>query len=308
MTNEYDIAIIGGGLTGLSAAYHLSKYGKRVILIEKEKELGGLVSSYHVNHYHIEKYYHHIFRSDRSLSGERLGYMRAGFHSLVEGILKGIEDNGGEVYKMHVDKIIIKNNEVKGIKVDGKFIGCDNVISTVSPLALRKIIDEKIINPLREIQYQGTVCALFALNDRLMDGIYWLNIKADIPIGAVIGHTNFAPLDDYGEYLIYVTSYFQDLNNSLWKMSEGEVINLYLSGLKKLFPSFDKRDVRWWRLARDVDTGPLFVTGFKNKVLPYKTKIDGLYLAGMFSIPNYPERSMNGSIKAGFECAKEVAK
>jgi len=91
-------------------------------------------------------------------------------------------------------------------------------------------------------------------------------------------------------------------------MSEGEVINLYLSGLKKLFPSFDKRDVRWWRLARDVDTGPLFVTGFKNKVLPYKTKIDGLYLAGMFSIPNYPERSMNGSIKAGFECAKEVAK
>jgi protoporphyrinogen oxidase len=76
--------------------------------------------------------------------------------------------------------------------------------------------------------------------------------------------------------------------------------------LKKLFPSFDEKAIKWWRLARGVDTAPIFETGFKNEVLPYKTKIKGLYLAGMFSHPNYPERSMNGSIKAGFECAEEV--
>jgi len=57
-----------------------------------------------------------------------------------------------------------------------------------------------------------------------------------------------------------------------------------------------------------MDTAPIFETGFKNKVLPYKTKIKGLYLAGMFSPPNYPERSMNGSIRAGLECAVEVCK
>ena len=427
MTAEYDIAIIGGGLTGLSAAYYLTKYGKKVIIIEKGKELGGLLSSYHVNNYPIEKYYHHIFRSDetilklidelglnnklewlkgttgyhingkvyslntpkeilqypylslfdkaklallvlrskrskedldnitakdlilnaagksvyenffepllqskfgdekdnvsaswllsrikirsdRSLSGEQLGYMRGGFYSLVEAILKEIEDKGGTINKKEVNKVITKNDEVNGIDVDGKFIGCDTVISTVSPLALSKIIDEKMLNPTREIRYQGTVCALFALNKRLMAEIYWLNIKADVPFGAVIEHTNFAPLDDYGEHLVYVTSYFQDLNNSLWEMSEEEVIKLYLSGLKKLFPSFDERTIKWWKLVRDVDTGPIFVTGFKNKVLPYKTKIKGLYLAGMFSLPNYPERSMNGSINAGFECAEEVMK
>lgn len=170
-------------------------------------------------------------------------------------------------------------------------------------MALNKIIGI----PLRtEIKYQGTACALFALKERLMDGIYWLNIKADVPFGAVIEHTNFAPFDDYGEHLVYVTSYFQSLNNPLWKMSEEEVITLYLSGLKKLFPSFDERTIKWWKLTRDIDTAPIFETGFKNKVLPYKTKIKGLYLAGMFSPPNYPERSMNGSIKAGFECAEEV--
>jgi len=242
-------------------------------------------------------------RSDRSLSGERLGYMRGGFHSLVEAILKGIEDKGGEVYKMRVDKIIIKNNEVKGIEVDNEFIGSDNVISTISPMALNKIIG---IPMIKGIKYPGTTCVLFALKERLMDNLYWLNIKANVPFGAVIEHTNFAPLDDYGEHLVYVTSYFHDLNSPLWRMSEEEVVNLYLSGLKKLFPKFDERMIKWWKLARDIDTAPIFETGFKNKVLPYKTKIKGLYLAGMFSPPNYPERSMNGSIKAGFECAEEV--
>ena len=33
---------------------------------------------------------------------------------------------------------------------------------------------------------------------------------------------------------------------------------------------------------------------------------DGLYLAGMFSEANYPERSMNGSVRAGYEAAGAV--
>jgi len=36
------IIILGGGPTGLAAAYHLSESGKKVVLLEKEKYLGGL--------------------------------------------------------------------------------------------------------------------------------------------------------------------------------------------------------------------------------------------------------------------------
>jgi hypothetical protein len=38
---HYDYAIIGGGVTGLTLAYYLSKNNKKVILIEKDKTLGG---------------------------------------------------------------------------------------------------------------------------------------------------------------------------------------------------------------------------------------------------------------------------
>lgn len=40
-TNQ-SVVIIGGGPTGLAAAYKLSEMGKRFVLIEKEKYLGGL--------------------------------------------------------------------------------------------------------------------------------------------------------------------------------------------------------------------------------------------------------------------------
>ena len=58
--------IIGGGLSGLAAAYKLAGKDK-IIIIEKEPELGGMASSYKIDNYHIEQYYHHIFASDKEL-------------------------------------------------------------------------------------------------------------------------------------------------------------------------------------------------------------------------------------------------
>lgn len=106
---------------------------------------------------------------------------------------------------------------------------------------------------------------------------------------------------------MYVTTYFQDPQSQLWRSSNEEVIELYLQGLEKLFPGFREK-VKWWRLRRDMDTAPVYEVGYGKKVLPYETKIKGLYLAGMFSDSNYPERSMNGSILAGFKCAEAVLK
>jgi protoporphyrinogen oxidase len=106
---------------------------------------------------------------------------------------------------------------------------------------------------------------------------------------------------------MYATSYFQEPKSILWSLRDEEVIELYLKGLEKLFPGIRKK-VKWWRLRRDLDTAPVYETGYGKKVFPFKTGINGLYLAGMFSQTNYPERSMNGSILAGFRCADEMAR
>jgi phytoene dehydrogenase-like protein len=45
-TNTYDTIIVGGGMAGLTAAAYLSRAGQKTLLIEKNRECGGLVNSF----------------------------------------------------------------------------------------------------------------------------------------------------------------------------------------------------------------------------------------------------------------------
>ena len=48
MPEKFDTIIIGGGLAGLTCATLLAKAGLKVILLEKNKRLGGYAVSYTV--------------------------------------------------------------------------------------------------------------------------------------------------------------------------------------------------------------------------------------------------------------------
>jgi len=70
-----NIAIIGAGLTGLSAADALSAAGHVVTIYEEQPVAGGLAGSFEVNGARLEKFYHHLFTSDTAMVAliERLG-------------------------------------------------------------------------------------------------------------------------------------------------------------------------------------------------------------------------------------------
>jgi protoporphyrinogen oxidase len=65
---NYDCVIIGGGYTGLSAAFELVKAGHRVLVIEADVHVGGLAGSFDVGGVQLEKFYHHWFTSDTYIS------------------------------------------------------------------------------------------------------------------------------------------------------------------------------------------------------------------------------------------------
>ena len=52
--NTYNTIIVGGGIAGLTAAAYLSRAGQKVLLIEKNKEFGGLVNSFSRDGFHFE--------------------------------------------------------------------------------------------------------------------------------------------------------------------------------------------------------------------------------------------------------------
>jgi protoporphyrinogen oxidase len=63
------VAIIGGGITGLTAAYTLLKQGVHVTIFETQPSLGGLSSTFDFGPFRWDRFYHCILTSDESLRG-----------------------------------------------------------------------------------------------------------------------------------------------------------------------------------------------------------------------------------------------
>jgi protoporphyrinogen oxidase len=60
----FDVVVVGAGFSGLSAAYELSRHNKSVLVLESDKEIGGLASAFDVNGVKLDKFYHHWFTND----------------------------------------------------------------------------------------------------------------------------------------------------------------------------------------------------------------------------------------------------
>lgn len=58
------VTIVGGGFTGLAAAYELAKNGVQVTVLEAESEIGGLAAAFDVHGEKLDRFYHHWFTND----------------------------------------------------------------------------------------------------------------------------------------------------------------------------------------------------------------------------------------------------
>jgi len=61
------VTIMGGGITGLSAAYLAAKDGWDVTVLEGSSQPGGLIRTFQIAGNRLEHYYHHFFTNDAEL-------------------------------------------------------------------------------------------------------------------------------------------------------------------------------------------------------------------------------------------------
>ena len=313
------LGILGGGLCGLVAANALAEKHD-VVLFEKMPYLGGCLSSYHIDDYWIERYYHHCFsgdsqlfalirelglsdklewregstgyfsgdtlyplttpleilrwpelslidkaklalltrkakktdpltlddipaetyilehlgpriyasffepllrskfgknrskvsaawlisriaiRSNRGVGGEHLGYLNGGFHQIIDRLEKSIVSKGGKI-NLQTPVTSLSGNG-RSWQVNGESV--DVVISTIPPQELGNL--SGIAMP--EIPYQGAACMTMGIERDVCKGVYWTNMKAEGPYGAVVAHTNFIPHERYGEHIVYFSFLF----------------------------------------------------------------------------------------------------
>src|SRR6267143_166468 len=61
------VGILGGGITGLTAAFYLLRAGHRVTVLEGRAQVGGLATYFDFGPFHWDKFYHCILTSDLPL-------------------------------------------------------------------------------------------------------------------------------------------------------------------------------------------------------------------------------------------------
>ena len=64
---KYKIAIIGAGITGLTAALEMTSNGHSVDIFESSNFIGGQASTFDVGGHPLERGYHHLFTSDKEI-------------------------------------------------------------------------------------------------------------------------------------------------------------------------------------------------------------------------------------------------
>lgn len=415
------VGIVGAGATGLSAGYTLATAGHDVTLLEKAPELGGLVASIEVGGTLLERFYHHLFASDRAIielveelglkddlhfrspttgiyydgrlhpfgtpremlafsplapadrvrfalsaaylkalrryerlegvealewtskrAGRRttevvwepllrgkfgdrapeismawlwarvhhrtfkLGYLHGGFHRLYAALAGAIAARGGTIlFDKSVERIERAAGEVRVTCADGTVERFDKLVVTTPPIELARATGTLDGRPGPD--YLGATCFLLELRRSLIP-YYWLNVHdASWPFLAVVEHTRMEEPATYGgRHVVYVGNYVAR-EDRRFTADPQELLDEYLPYLRRLSPDFDPDDVLGWHFSKAPFAQPVVTVGYRSKIPPHRTDVEGVYLASMAQV--YPQdRGQNYAVAMGRRLAEEIAR
>jgi protoporphyrinogen oxidase len=138
---------------------------------------------------------------------------------------------------------------------------------------------------LENIRYQGIVCASMLIKTSLSD-FYVTNITDDTPFTGVIEMSALVDKKEFGKNaLIYLPKYVAP-DDPLFERSDDDIREIFLGGLEKMYPHFNRKDVVAFKVSRVRQVFPLPVLNYSRDLPATTTSVDGLYIINSSHILN----------------------
>lgn len=234
---------------------------------------------------------------------KNLGYIEGGFQTLIDYLI-------GELTNLRVD--IKTGYEIKEIKKRGeKFLInnqlFDKVISTLpTPIMVKlteNIFPAKFLQKFRKLKYLHALTLILETKKPLLKKTYWLNVSApQIPIMAIVQHTNFMDKKFYGGHHIAYLGWYLKREDEKLKMNNEELIKSVMPYLKTINSSFSI--LNSFKFIGPF-AQPIFDRDFVKNKPDFKTPLKNFHIANLDMTYPY-DRGTNYAVKLGKQVAEMI--
>jgi len=212
---------------------------------------------------------------------EKLGYLKGSFDVLFTALTERIKKLGGEI-KLNCGSTALP---VQGF--DFTIVTTPNAYS------------------IPTIDYLGNICVVFKFKTNFNE-YYWTSVgEEEMPFCALVEHTNAVKEAGYNGFnLLYASSYLEH-HHLYWGLSDKEIYDEYVKGLKKIKPNFLESDIAEYYVWRAKFAQPVPTLGHSKKIPPFKIN-EKLYYVTNAQI--YPEdRGVSDSIKLAWNFVNQLS-
>ena len=253
------VCIIGSGLSGLTCGMKLAKAGFNVTVVEELASPGGLLAYTRIGREYLELLPHHLRKSDKALlalskemgvddkinwfdsawsgkaSHRKVGYYDGGFACLISSLMQAITDNGGHIcYSTTVAEIA---------RLGSGMYRTSCILSN----STRVVIDSAYVIFTGSCR---TFVNMMVMKHEVSQMFYQVPPKdSGLPFKAIINHTSAFGERGYGGAVVYLVGSCS-ITDALWIDDDANIMLKYFAGLRKLYPSLRKSDVKSWRLTK----------------------------------------------------------
>jgi len=247
---------------------------------------------------------------------QKLMYPDGGFQNFTNGVVNNLKKYGVTLRLGTNVDTIFGDGDFIIVESHGVSRKYNKVVFTLGPTkfcSLVQNIPKKHKKDIKGLKSVGAVCALILLKNPILKKSYWLNVPAsntdfvnnDIPFLVFVEHTNMIPKTNYGGNNIVYCGNYIDKNNKMNELTNEQIIELYISGIKNISSSFSKDDIIDAKVYRTDYASPVFLTDHSKKVPSFNTPIENLYWASMSHI--YPwDRGTNYAVSLGKEISDHI--